>query len=88
MIAFWKVNESYGEFSQWYKSKITYEELTFSCCEQFMMYFKAMLFGDTVNAKKILFSNSPKEIKELGRQVKNFDETRCCIEMSMFLFWK
>lgn len=39
-----------------------------------MMYTKAMLFGDTVTANKILHTNSPKLQKALGRAVKGYDD--------------
>ena len=64
-----------SEFSQWYPSDFTSKEgVTFNCCEQFMMYSKAMLFGDTETAQKILKAETPREQKELGRGVKNFDK--------------
>ena len=39
-----------------------------------MMYNKAILFGDTTIANKILQETTPKVIKSLGRKVRNFDE--------------
>ena len=52
-IFFWKTSEQpYGVFSQWYLSKIKYnDDITFNCCEQFMMYSKAMLFNDKETAQ-------------------------------------
>lgn len=47
---------------------------SFSSAEQYMMYAKAMLFLDRETAARILKTTSPREIKELGRQVKNFDQ--------------
>ena len=38
-----------------------------------MMYKKAILFNDINTAKKILKSKTPKEQKQLGRQVEKFD---------------
>jgi ribA/ribD-fused uncharacterized protein len=62
------------EFSQWYPSNFKNERGTwFNCAEQWMMYCKAELFGDTEVMKKILLTNNPDEIKQLGREVKNFD---------------
>jgi ribA/ribD-fused uncharacterized protein len=63
------------EFSQWYPSKFKDERGTeFSCCEQWMMYSKAALFGDTEVMKKVLETNDPDEMKKLGRQIKGFDQ--------------
>lgn len=39
-----------------------------------MMYKKAQLFGDEDVMKRILKTTTPREIKALGRQVKNFNE--------------
>lgn len=63
-----------GPFSQWYPSKFSVDGIAFNCAEQYMMYMKALTFKDEEIAEKILNSNSPKEQKALGRQVKNFDE--------------
>jgi ribA/ribD-fused uncharacterized protein len=64
-----------SEFSQWYPSDFTSKEgKNFNCAEQYMMYSKAMLFGDTETAEKILDAKTPDEQKALGRAVKNFDK--------------
>lgn len=62
-----------GPFSQWYPSIFTIKGIKFNCAEQFMMYSKAQLFGDTTTANEILATVSPKDQKALGRQVSNFD---------------
>jgi len=62
-----------GPFSQWYKSSFVINGVKFNCAEQFMMYSKAMLFGDTQTADKIMRTSNPKEQKKLGRQVENFN---------------
>lgn len=46
----------------------------FSSAEQFMMYHKALLFLNNDVAEKILKETNARRIKELGRQVRNFDE--------------
>ena len=61
-----------GPFSQWHLSDFVVNGKKFNCAEQFMMYSKATLFGDTTTAAKIMATKSPKEQKELGRQVANF----------------
>lgn len=63
------------EFSQWYPSKFKDEKGTeFNCAEQWMMYSKAELFGDSETMQKILATNDPDEMKKLGRAVKNYDD--------------
>jgi len=36
------------------------------------MYRKAMLFGDIESAKKVLATESPADVKKIGREVKGF----------------
>lgn len=68
---------SKSPFSQWHPCKFTDStRITFSSAEQYMMYQKAILFGDATVAAKIIATNNQKTIKDLGRQVANFDETQ------------
>lgn len=67
-VFFWN-----GEFSQWYIEQICIGGILFNCCEQYMMYRKAMTFGDTDAAYRILATNLPRTQKAIGREVKNFD---------------
>jgi ribA/ribD-fused uncharacterized protein len=67
-----------GEFSQWYESPF-HDPLTgmdFNCCEQYMMYKKAELFGDTVSMALIMATNNPKQQKAYGRKVANYDDAK------------
>ena len=63
-----------GPLSQWYQSDFVENNIIFKCCEQYMMYYKALLFKDFETAEKILNSTKPSEHKGLGRLVKNFNE--------------
>lgn len=75
VIYFFGKKNYYGYFSQFFQSNFIDENgIEFKCCEQFMMYNKAILFGDTTIANKILQETTPKVIKTLGRKVRNFDE--------------
>ncbi len=66
---FWK-----GTFSQWYKSQfIDNDGVVYNCAEQYMMYQKAKLFNDAGSCKLIMWTQSPKEQKRLGREVVGFD---------------
>lgn len=78
VIYFWRVNEKFGEFSQWYKSSFVCDGDTFSTAEQYMMYKKAMIFGDTEIANRILDTPHlhPHEHKKMGRMITNFDPDR------------
>jgi len=66
-------------FSNWFKEAPFNEPseshiLQFNCMEQYMMYHKALLFGDITVARQILAAKHPSQQKALGREVKNFDE--------------
>jgi ribA/ribD-fused uncharacterized protein len=61
-------------FSQWWKASFMVGSETYSCMEQYMMAEKARLFKDDATLEEIMKSNHPKQMKSLGRQVKNFDE--------------
>lgn len=74
VICFHNPNEENGYLSNWYPSQFTVEKKTFSSMEQFMMYRKAILFGDEVVATNILATHDASQIKALGRQVSNYDE--------------
>lgn len=69
-VFFWTDKDIY---SNWYPSKFVVKNIVFDCCEQYMMYQKAMLFGDVEIAAEILEATHPKEHKELGRKVRGFD---------------
>lgn len=61
-------------FSQWWKSEFRSSITTYCCMEQYMMARKAELFGDEEIHQQILQCSAPKQIKALGRKVRNFDE--------------
>lgn len=74
IICFHNPNEENGYLSNWYLSQFTVGKKTFSSMEQFMMYRKAICFGDEAVATNILSTDDVAEIKTLGRQVANYDE--------------
>ena len=60
--------------SQWYPASFSVGDTTYSTAEHFMMAEKARIFGDRVVLQRILKAPSPKKAKQLGRQVRGFDE--------------
>lgn len=74
-IYFWKVTDQYGFLSNWWICEIDYDGRKFVSSEQLFMYLKAKLFNDDEVAEKIMQTSRQNEIKALGREVKNFDET-------------
>lgn len=75
IICFHKPEEPNGFLSNWYMSSFSDDEYgEFSSAEQYMMYRKAVLFGDDETARQVMVLSSPAEIKALGRLVKGFDQ--------------
>ena len=77
-VFFWGHHTKLGKmtkacFSQWFPADFVVDDVAYNCTEQYMMAEKARVFGDDDIRQKMLASNDPKEIKALGRQVKNFD---------------
>lgn len=83
-VYFWReIEKPYGFLSQWYLSRFTAPttppageddpHLVFLTTEQYMMYHKAILFGDRKIADKIMIESDPRKQQALGRQVKGFD---------------
>jgi ribA/ribD-fused uncharacterized protein len=61
------------QFGQWTRRDIVdIDDMLYNCCEQYMMYKKAILFNDREQAEKILQAGHPREQQELGRGVKGF----------------
>ncbi|WP_158974296.1 NADAR family protein [Cellulophaga sp. L1A9] len=66
-------NEIYKVKRQEILGDFPFEVQEYSSAEQFMMYHKAMIFLDRETARKIMLTNNVKIIKELGRQVSDFN---------------
>lgn len=60
--------------SQWWPAAFSIDEITYPTAEHFMMSEKARLFDDEATRTKILQAPTPKSAKQLGREVKNFNE--------------
>ncbi len=75
IVCFHNPNEDNGYLSNWYPSRFTKNDITFSSMEQYMMYKKAVCFGDKDTADKILATDDVAEIKALGRLVANYNES-------------
>ena len=70
-----RIHPFYTDFlSQWHKADFVVEGRRFNCAEQYMMYSKALLFGDADTAQQILATRSSATQKKLGRAVAGFDD--------------
>jgi hypothetical protein len=65
-----------GCLSQWWPSAFTVDGQTYTTAEHYMMTAKALLFGDAEAAARIRTAPHPRAAKDLGRQVRGFDEER------------
>jgi len=61
-------------FSQWWPATFLIGDTHYPTAEHFMMAEKARLFNDEEVRQQILNAPTPKAAKELGRQIKNFQE--------------
>jgi ribA/ribD-fused uncharacterized protein len=59
--------------SQWWLSNFEEDGIIYKTAEHYMMAGKAKLFDDMDIFERILSKDSPKDVKDLGRQIKNFD---------------
>jgi len=68
----------YHPFSNFYPAHFEVDGHAFSCSEQYVMFRKAMLFGDTDSAQIILdaYGAHPKVFQSLGRKVQSFTLTK------------
>lgn len=61
--------------SQWWPCSFVIEGQAYSSAEHFMMAEKARLFGDEEARASILKATTPNDAKQLGRNVRAFDES-------------
>ncbi|KAK6436884.1 hypothetical protein LTR95_006925 [Oleoguttula sp. CCFEE 5521] len=66
-LFFWEETEKVGWLCQWYPCRFSEPDYpvagAFNCAEQYMMYRKALLFGDVGTAKQIMEASSPRKQK-------------------------
>lgn len=62
--------------SQWWPSPFVDNDIIYLTAEHYMMAKKALLFNDQEIFEKIVTKESPKDVKDLGRQIRNFDAAK------------
>ena len=75
VICFHNPGEINGYLSNWYLSPFTTGGTRFSSLEQYMMYEKAVTFGDMKTAERILATDDVAEAKRLGRGVNDYNDS-------------
>ena len=63
-------------FSQWFAAGFTLDGIDYPSAEHFMMAGKALLFDDQPTHARILKAVTPADVKQLGREVRGFDDAR------------
>jgi ribA/ribD-fused uncharacterized protein len=63
-----------GCLSQWWPGRFEADGRTFASAEHYMMWRKAVLFGDEPMAERIVAARHPHEAKKLGGRVAGFDQ--------------
>lgn len=62
-------------YSNFWPCKFTNGAVDFTTTEQAFMYYKALFMGDNSTALKILNTAHPKDCKQLGREIKFYDNS-------------
>ena len=74
VVCFHNPDEENGPLSNWYPSRFVWAGEEFASLEQYMMYRKAVCFGDADSAAKIMDTDDPAVAKALGRAVSGYDD--------------
>lgn len=65
-----------GPFSQWAHSPFVIDGQRYVTAEQWMMWNKAVMFGDEYHADVIMATDDPSAQKRAGKLVSNFDDDK------------
>jgi ribA/ribD-fused uncharacterized protein len=75
-IYFYGHKNEFGYMSNFYETTFIEHNTKFTCSEQYLMYYKCIIF-DPLNfalLNAIIKETSPIKIKKFGRQVKNYND--------------
>lgn len=72
--------------SQWFQVNFVIDDITYTCCEKYMMAEKARFFDDKESEVLIMGTDEPKEQKNYGRAVKNFNEDAWNVVADMIVY--
>lgn len=81
-LFFWGQHKKHGEtvgkfcFSQWFELPFTVDNVVYKTAEHWMMAQKALLFNDHKAYERIISAVKPGEVKDIGRRVAGFDESK------------
>jgi len=61
-----------GYLSNWYISPFELDGIRYSSAEQYIMYQKCVMFGDTASAEAVLSTDDPAKQQGIGRKASGF----------------
>ena len=73
-VYFHKPEEPYGFLSNWYLSDIEVDGQQFTSTEQYIMFRKCMILGDTDAAQQVMATNDPAEQQMIGQHAKCYND--------------
>ena len=73
-VFFHKPEEPFGFLSNWYKSPFVLDGTRFTSSEQYIMYRKCLLFGDSVSAMAVLATDDVAKQQAIGRKATGYNE--------------
>ena len=71
---FHNLDEENGYLSNWFLSDFSIEGIKYTSMEQYMMYKKAVCFGDYEVVRHILHTDEVARIKQYGRSVSGYND--------------
>ena len=75
-----------GILSNWADTRYHAEGKDWCCSEQQYMWYKAIHFHDVETAAKIMETTNPKEIKRLGRMVRNYNDAEWQLHRAKYMY--
>lgn len=73
-VYFHKPDEPFGFLSNWYPSDFVLDGIKFTSAEQYIMYRKCLILGDTDTANKVLTTNDVAAQQKLARNTSKYSE--------------
>lgn len=71
-VFFHRLEEPNGYLSNWYRSPFMLDGISFTSAEQYIMYRKCIIFGDTASANLILKTDDPAKQQDIGRKTEKY----------------
>ena len=65
-----------SSLTNFYQSSFEHDGINFKTSEHSIQHAKGIMFNDQLTARCILYCNSAREAKQLGKKVRNFDATK------------